>query len=87
MTEAEMILGAVGPIAFMVQQIPLDALDRLIREAERYDTLGPILDPTAWQRTHRNVEEHAMLLRALRTFRQTIDEIRERETARSAGAA
>jgi hypothetical protein len=82
MSESEMVMEAVKPIAFLVQQLPLDALDALIAEAERYDTIGPILDPTAWQRTHRNVAEHAVLLRAVRTFRRTIDEIRERETAR-----
>jgi hypothetical protein len=86
MTDAEMVMEAVKPIAFMVQQIPLDALDALIAEAERYDTVGPILDPTGWQRTHRNVAEHAVLLRAVRTFRKTIDEIREREAARMGGA-
>jgi hypothetical protein len=80
--DTEMVMEAVKPIAFLVQQIPLDALDDLIREAERYDTIGPILDPTAWLRTHRNVAEHATLLRALRTFRRTIDEIREREESR-----
>jgi hypothetical protein len=84
MTESEMVMEAVKPIAFLVQQLPLDALDALIREAESYDTVGPILDPTGWQRTHRNVAEHAVLLRAVRTFRRTIDEIRERETARLA---
>jgi hypothetical protein len=86
MTDAEMVMEAVTPIAFMVQQLPLDALDALIAEAERYDTLGPILDPTGWQRTHRNVAEHAVLLRAVRTLRRTIDEIREREAARIGGA-
>jgi hypothetical protein len=65
-TDTEMLMEAVKPIAFMVQQLPLDALDALIAEAERYDTVGPILDPTGWQRTHRNVAEHAVLLRAVR---------------------
>jgi hypothetical protein len=86
MTDAEMVMKAVTPIAFMVQQLPLDALDALIAEAERYDTAGPILDPTGWQRTHRNVAEHAVLLRAVRALRTAIDEIRERETARIGGA-
>jgi DNA (cytosine-5)-methyltransferase 1 len=45
MTESEMVMEAVKPIAFLVQQLPLDALDALIREAESYDTVGPILDP------------------------------------------
>jgi hypothetical protein len=83
MTDAEMVMEAVTPIAFMVQQIPLDAL---IAEAERYDTVGPILDPTGWQRTHRNVAEHLVLLRAVRTLRTAIDGIGERETARMGGA-
>jgi hypothetical protein len=81
--ETEMLMQAMKPIVFLVQQIPTDHLDSVIRVAERYDTIGPILDPTAWQRTHRNVAEHAVLLRALRTFRRTIDEIGAREMERA----
>jgi hypothetical protein len=77
MSDAEMLMEYVKPIAFLVQQIPLDTLDAVLREAEQFDTIGPILDPTGWQRTHRNVAESAVLLRALRDFRRVIDGLRK----------
>lgn len=50
----------------MVRLIGDLPLGEMIDAAERADTLGPILDPTAWMKGHRKLAEDSEVLRALR---------------------
>lgn len=63
-------------IAFLVQGLELELL---IATSARADSLGPILDPTAWQRSshdHRHIAELAGLLRPFqKRSKEVLDDI------------
>ncbi len=61
---------AIGSAA---TQLDLVTIDAALVEAERAQTLGPILDPTAFMRGSDALSDQVAYLRAFRTFRAAID--------------
>ena len=66
---AVMLLACAFVLIPIVMEIPADALRRGI---ERVHTLGPILDPTAYQRGMGNLDASAALVRAVLAFQREI---------------
>ncbi len=62
---------AIGSAA---TQIDLATIDEALAEADRAQSLGPILDPTAFMRGSESLSEQVRYLRAFRTFRAAIEE-------------
>jgi hypothetical protein len=56
--------------------LTVEQLDVAIAEADRAQTLGPILDPTLSMAAGGSLNEQLRYLRAFRTFRAAIEELR-----------
>jgi fibrillarin-like rRNA methylase len=63
----------IGAIIYAAREIDLDTVRDLIGEAERQDTVMPILDPTRYRREMKAIHGAADVLRAFVTFRTAID--------------
>jgi hypothetical protein len=74
--EYRVVQGRVLAIARMAYETT--DIDRMLVLAERADAIGPILDPTLWRETHRNLE----LLRELAGPVQQLKAIVERHRPR-----
>lgn len=51
------------------------ALDELITQSSRYDTIMPVIDPTQWIEGNRANHRLGRLLRAVRDFRRALDDV------------
>ncbi len=56
-------------IAAVVSSLPLN---EFISQADRADTIAPLLDPTLWQKAHTNLEALLRLARALEAFQGVV---------------
>jgi hypothetical protein len=70
---------AVGAI---VRTIEVADLEALLAEYDRTDTLGPILDPTAYRKQMANIPQWRDITRALIELRRTIARVEELEASR-----
>lgn len=57
--------------------VDLDLLDTVIAESSLFDSIGPIVDPTAWMQHGDAVRLAEKTQRAFRTFRAEIEALRE----------
>lgn len=68
----------VAEIALLAQELSVEEVnawaDEAHRNKQRHDTLGPILDPSAWQLDHRGIDAAAAVAHAFARFRRTIEE-------------
>ena len=65
-------LNQIKLAAMFVRNIDGDMLSDFIREVYQYDTLGPILDPTAWMKTTDIVNDMKPVVEALEAFRTAV---------------
>jgi len=65
---------ALAMIVVITKSVDLTEIEELLREAQRFDTVTSMLDPTRWMREHRSVEASARVARAFLAFRKVIDE-------------
>lgn len=56
--------------------LTVEQISEAIAEADRAQAVGPILDPTAFVRGTRSLDEQVRYLRAFRDFRAAIEELR-----------
>lgn len=51
--------------ATAISEYPYD-LDEFIRAIEKSDTLGPVMDPTLWQKGHKKMDQIKIIAKAIR---------------------
>lgn len=76
----ETVLALNAVIDMIVRQalvVDLDLLDAVIAESSQFDTIGPILDPTAWRQHGDAVRLGERTQRIFRTFRSELEKLRE----------
>lgn len=56
--------------------LSVEQIDEAIAEADRAQTVGPIIDPTAFMRGSESLDEQLRYLRAFRDFRVKIEALR-----------
>ncbi len=74
-TQVRDVAVAVGRSATC---LTVEQLDEAISEADRAQTLGALLDPTLSMAAAGSLDEQLRYLRAFRTFRAAIEELRPR---------
>lgn len=62
-------------IGQLAQALTVEQIDEAIRQAQRAESVGPVLDPTAWIRGSGELAKQVRYLHAFRDFRAAVDEI------------
>lgn len=68
-------------LARAVLTVPDSLFERALEEGERALAVGPVLDPTLFQRGANPLEDQMAVIRAARDFRAALVEVRERITS------
>lgn len=67
--------GTVASIAALSRMVDMKIVNAIIAQGDRFDSVGPILDPTGWMRDGEGNRCDTRMFRAFRSFRATLDEI------------
>lgn len=54
-----------------ISNFPFD-LDEFIRAIEKVDSLGPVMDPSLWQKGHKQMDQIKIIAKAVQQARQDI---------------
>ena len=72
MLVGEVNAGVCPAMATLARLVDLKDLDAAMERLVRLDTVGPILDPTGWMRSHENAAKWREVIRTLRSFAQAV---------------
>lgn len=79
--DIQMTQSAVRAAMTIVRAVPMDDVEAWAAYAReehgRYDTLGPMIDPTGWIRDHEQAHVGYELIEAFLEFRRMIEGARE----------
>lgn len=70
----ELLMGITASISGPLLHLDLDAM---LARAETALDIGPLVDPTAWRKGHRELERHIQLMRALQPLRAFLHQLQE----------
>ena len=68
-------LNQIHILARLTNGLPVAEVEQVLRTAEQFDTIAPIIDPTAWIKTSDNVAANAKLIRAFLDWRRVVAEV------------
>lgn len=57
--------------------VTIEEAAAVVAEFERWDTVMPIVDPTAWRETRKTAPDNLALARAFLAFRREVEKLRE----------
>lgn len=77
-SEAEFreLWDVITGIARTAMYVPVEDVEKLLRTVDRARTLGPIIEPTMYQRGSKNLDDQETLARGFLAFRKAIEEVR-----------
>lgn len=77
--EAQVLADYLRQFVQMSVLISMDQAEALVRNFDGFDTIMPILDPTRWQREHKDNDRMLRLARAFLTFRGELEKLRRED--------
>ncbi len=63
----------------LAQMVSVEEVQFYLNELDRWDTVGPILQPTEWRANRKQVDADRALFSAFLTFRRLVDAVIEKE--------
>lgn len=76
--EAMETKSLIETISRLAANVPAEAVEGLVDEYQRSETIAPIFDPTGWMRVQRNYANLLKLAQGFLAFRRVIAEVSTR---------